>query len=80
MALPVYPDRLEEWIAAYHVEWIVFGDHYFVSPETGDPAQVWCQPAIAYVLAHPQRFEPVDRVADDSIPDWPDVIRIYRVR
>jgi hypothetical protein len=80
VALPVYPDRLEEWIEAYGVAWIVIGDHYFASPETGDLGEVWCAPTIAHVFAHPERFEQVARVEDASIPEWPDVVRIYRVR
>ena len=80
VALPVYPDRLEEWIADYGVAYVVIGDHYYASPETGDLREVWCAPTIAHVFAHPERFEPVARVEETAIPGWPDTIRIYRVR
>ncbi len=79
-ALPPSPEKLDELIRLFEIDYLVYGGHYWAPVGKGSAANVWCYETIRHIRKNPDRY-PLLEVIEEEYRSrrWPDRIFIHAV-
>ncbi len=79
-ALPPSPEKLDELIRLFEIDYLVYGGHYWAPVERGSTANVWCYETIRHIRQNPDRYPLLEIIEEEyRSRRWPDRIFIHAV-
>ena len=81
LALPLSPEKLDDFIRRYDIHYLVYGQRYWAPIDERFARAVWCYPTIKYIRDHPESY-PLIRAIDENYRsgEKPDRIFIHAAR
>lgn len=81
VALPLGPEKLDQFIGRYDIRYLVYGQRYWAPIDERFARSVWCWPTIKYIRDHPEKY-PLLAVVDETYSgeEKPDRVFIHVAR
>jgi len=81
LALPLSPEKLDDFIRRYDIHYLVYGQHYWAPIDERFARAVWCYPTIKYIRDHPARYPLIGAIDENyRSGEKPDRIFIHAAR
>jgi len=81
VSLPPSPEKLDEFIRRYAIEYLLYGQHYWGKISEANAPNIWCYKTIRHIRENPERY-PLLKVIDEEYAAvrWPDRVFVHSVR
>lgn len=81
VALPPSPEKLDDFIRRYEIEYLLYGQHYWAAISEANAPNIWCYETIRHIRENPERY-PLLKVIDEEYASvrWPDRVFVHSVR
>ena len=81
LALPLSPEKLDDFIRRYDIHYLVYGQRYWAPIDERFARAVWCYPTIKYIRDHPARYPLIGAIDENyRSGEKPDRIFIHAAR